>query len=76
MASRCKGNQEATDALVGGPKKRMPGGAEGDGDEMSQVVLDDESHVVATVQEWLERCGWAWEEDPCLGVWTESPLLG
>lgn len=53
MASGCKANQDATDVLVGGSKKRMPGGAEGDGDEMSQVVLDDESHVVATVREWL-----------------------
>lgn len=29
---------------------------------MSQVVLDDESHVVATVQEWLGWCRWAWGE--------------
>lgn len=53
MDSRCKANQGATDAVVLGPKRKMPGGVEGDGDEMSQVVLDDESHVVATVQEWL-----------------------
>lgn len=65
--------------MMGESKKDGPGWAwmaEVDGDGMSQVVLDDESHVVATVQEWLERCGWTWEEDPCLGVWTESPLLG
>lgn len=51
MASRCKGSREATYVMVGGSKKKRLERAEGDGDEMAQAVLDDESHVVATVQE-------------------------
>lgn len=37
------------------PKKKRPEVAAMDGDGISQTgLLDDESHVVATAQEWLE----------------------
>lgn len=61
-ASKIQGQTGVINALLGLSKKHRPGGAVLDGDKMSQDVLDDESHVVATVQEWLGCCRWTWGE--------------
>lgn len=55
IASRCAVEDEAAGLVFEESKKNRPGMAGMDSDGISEAdSLDDESHVVATAQEWLE----------------------